>query len=415
MMKILPHFYSYLASIARSAIADCAYCTQFTNIIKSEKFIVNVGDYMALTENVYIENKTKNIGELVKWFRENLAGEYTFGDYSGLDFSECNLQGLDFRYANFRKSIFKQASLLNSSFERASFRNASMEDCVLDNCSIHEADFSNAMLKNSSFINAKAKAGLIDDEEWQFVGFLPVSFRDSDLTGADFTNADLTGADFSGAILTDTVFTDAILDDAVFSNCVDQLSNEQQRRTIIQRNCSIPNANKGNIAAAGSFDAEIRQMSQPRYTSYFVMEQLDNVPNIPSPKITEVQKISNLMNIDGIDYFSRYCLISDSLKKLIEIYLPGYGFELAAYLDSAKPIVTALWIFNPQVCSDFEAVYRTDGHVSHLTLTGVDTPRIFIVKSPKGIRSIIIHLAVAESMLRRNICGLKLTRILECT
>ena len=330
-----------------------------------------------------------------------------------MDFSECNLQESDFRYANFRKSIFKQASLANSSLERARFRNSSMDGCILDNCSIHEADFSNASLKKSSFLSAKAKVGLTDDEEWQFVGFLPVSFRDSDLTGADFTNADLTGADFSGAVLTDTVFTGAILNDAVFSNSIKQLSNEQQRRTIILSNCSIPHSNRGNIVTTGSFNADTRQMSQPRYTSYFVMEQLDNVPSIPSPKITEVQKISNLMSINGIDYFSRYGLISDSLKKLMEIFMPGYNFELAAYLDSAKPVVTALWILNPQICSDFEAVYRTDGHVSHLALTGADTPRIFIVKSPKGIRSLIIHLAVAESMLRRNICGLKLTRILE--
>jgi len=39
--------------------------------------------------------------------------------------------------------------------------------------------------------------------------------------------------------------------------------------------------------------------------------------------------------------------------------------------------------------------------------------RVYGEESPKGIRSIIIHLAVAESMLRRNIIGLKLTRILQ--
>jgi hypothetical protein len=90
--------------------------------------------------------------------------------------------------------------------------------------------------------------------------------------------------------------------------------------------------------------------------------------------------------------------------------MPGYHFELAAYLDSVKPDFTALWIFNPPVRSDFEVTYRTDGHVSQITPTD-DMPHIFMVKSPKGIRSIIIHLAVAESMLRRNIYGLKLTRL----
>ena len=419
MMKILPHFYSYLASIARFAIADCVDEVQFTGINKNGIFIVNVGDYMALTEKVYVEKKRKNAGALIEWFHENLVGEYIFGDYSGLDFSECNLQNLDFRYSNFRKSIFKQAVLTNSSFERANFCFANIEGCVLDNCPIHEADFSNAVLRNSSFINAKAKAGLINYEEWQFAGFLPVSFRNADLTGVDFTNADLTGADFTGALLTDTVFTDAVLDNAVFSSSAAQLSDEQKRGVILRENSGVTVANKSVIVTADCSGADvglktpISQMRQPGYTSYFVMEQLDNAPNIPPPNTKGVQRMTNLISIDGIDYFSRNALISDNLKKLIEVFMPGYSFELAAYQDSSKPVVTPLWIFNPPVCSDFEAVYKTDGHVSHIAFTNTDTPRIFIAKSPKGIRSIIIHLAVAESMLRRSICGLKLTRILE--
>ena len=421
MMKILPHFYSYLANIARVAIADCANCPQFIKVIKNEKFIVEAGDYLALTENVYIENKAKNAGELIEWFHGNLPEDYTFGDYSGLDFSGCNFQNSDFRYASFRNSIFKQAFLAHSSFERASFRYADMEGCVLDNCCIHETDFSNAVLRNSSFINAKAKAGLVDDKEWKFAGFLPANFCNSDLTGTDFTNADLTGADFSGAILTDTVFTDAVLDNAIFSSNADQLSTEQKQsiKIQIQGTCAAPSAVKGIAGTAGFSGTNKAMLTHsdqiiiPRVTSYFVMEQLDNIPNIPPPKTTEVQKMTNLMNINGIDYFTRYSLISDDLKKLIEIFMPGYNFELAAYLDSEKQDVITLWTFNPPVCGDFETVYRTDGHVSHITPTD-DMPRIFMVKSPKGIHSIIVHLTVAESMLRRNIYGLKLTRILEC-
>ena len=90
--------------------------------------------------------------------------------------------------------------------------------------------------------------------------------------------------------------------------------------------------------------------------------------------------------------------------------MPGYAFEFAAYLDSEKQDVTVLWIFNPPVLDDLESTYKPDGHVSGITSI-VDTPPIFMVKSPKGACSIIIHLAVAESMLRRNILGLKLTRL----
>jgi uncharacterized protein YjbI with pentapeptide repeats len=100
-----------------------------------------------------------------------------------------------------------------------------MEGCHLDNSAIFEADFSNAILRNASFKNAKAKAGLINEKEWKFPGFLPTSFRNADLTDADFTGADLTGADFTGAVLRGTDFTNAVLANAIFDGCLEGREN----------------------------------------------------------------------------------------------------------------------------------------------------------------------------------------------
>ena len=62
MIEALPDFYSYLTNIARFAIKDCVDKSPFADIDKNEKFMVNIGDYMAKTENIYTEQKNKVSG-----------------------------------------------------------------------------------------------------------------------------------------------------------------------------------------------------------------------------------------------------------------------------------------------------------------------------------------------------------------
>jgi len=220
MMESLPDFYSYLANIARFAIVECVDKSPFLDIKKNDIFRVSVGEYMAKTEPIFTESKHKSTRKLVDWFDEHLYHEYIFGDYSDLDFSEKVFDYIDFRYARFQNSHFNNTVFNGSILIGANFRNAIMEGCKLDNCSIFETDFSNALLRNASLTNTAAKAGLPDEKKWKYVGFLPASFHNSDLTSANFSGANLTGADFTGAILTNTDFTNAVLNHVNFTNAV---------------------------------------------------------------------------------------------------------------------------------------------------------------------------------------------------
>ena len=220
MLRALSDFYSYLTSIIRFTILSFADESPIANIDKNESFIANVGDYMAKTEPVYKEKKYKDAKKLIDWFGEQLYSKYIFGDYAGLDFSEKVFSNTDLRFARFSGAALKDTNLGGSSLIGANFRNADMERCRLDNCTIKEADFSNATLKNASFRYTRAKVGLTNEKEWEFVGFLPTIFRNADLTNADFTGADLTGADFSGAVLIGANFNNAILDKVIFDGCI---------------------------------------------------------------------------------------------------------------------------------------------------------------------------------------------------
>jgi len=217
LMQALPDFYSYLAVIARNALAGCAEEGAFADFIKNDKFVINVGDYMTKTETVHAKNRFKDADELTKWFCKRLCGKYNFGDYTCLDFSDKAFPCTDIRFAQFCGSVLKGTDFGGSTLIGCNFRNAIMEGCRMDKCSLSEADFTGAVIRDASLRKARAKSGLTDKREWKFAGYLPVCFRNSDLTNTDFTGAILIGADFTGANLSGANFNGALLDSAIFA------------------------------------------------------------------------------------------------------------------------------------------------------------------------------------------------------
>ena len=148
---------------------------------------------------------------------------------------------------------------------------------------------------------------------------------------------------------------------------------------------------------------------------YFVMEPDGNtlLPIAPKGEGSEVVVTTNLGRFSEIDYDARSELISDRLKLLMEMYLPKYDFVPVVYLDTAKNEQMVFWRFRPPQYDDFEADFRNDGIVSRITFNDDRYPIAFTARSPKGKRSIVVRLAVAESALRRCILGLKFTRVTE--
>jgi len=148
---------------------------------------------------------------------------------------------------------------------------------------------------------------------------------------------------------------------------------------------------------------------------YFVMEPLGNtlLPTAPKGGDAEVIVTSNLSRFEEIDYDARSELISDRLKLLMEMYMPKYDFSPVVYLDTAKEEQMVFWRFRPPQYDDYEASYRNDGTVSHIAFRDDRYPIAFTARSPRGKRSIIVRLAVAESALRRCILGLKFTRVTD--
>jgi hypothetical protein len=148
---------------------------------------------------------------------------------------------------------------------------------------------------------------------------------------------------------------------------------------------------------------------------YFVMESTENISLPPAPKndSAEIVIVSEVGKYIDVDYDYRSELISERLKLLMGMHMPGYDFKPVVYLDQPKEEKLVFWRFRPAPYSEYEAEYRNDGVISRLVLLGRNAPIVFTVKSPKGVRSVVARLAVAESALRRGILGIKFVKITD--
>lgn len=148
---------------------------------------------------------------------------------------------------------------------------------------------------------------------------------------------------------------------------------------------------------------------------YYVMEQLGKIllPAAPKGEGVEVIIASSVSRFNETDYDARSELISERLKLMMELFMPEYNFSPVVYLDSAKDEQMIFWRFRPPIYEKYQATFRNDGIVSHISFRGSHAPIVFTMRSPKGIRSIVVRMAVAESVLRRSILGLKFTKVMD--
>ena len=150
---------------------------------------------------------------------------------------------------------------------------------------------------------------------------------------------------------------------------------------------------------------------------YFVMEPQGDklLPLAPKGEDAEIVISSVLDRFYDIDYDMRSELISERLKLLLEMYMPRYNFRPVVYLDQPKEEQLIFWRFRPPTYTeDFQATYKGNGMLSHFVPPNNDVPIIFTARSPKrGVRSIVVRMAVAEGALRRGIFGVKFTQVTE--
>jgi hypothetical protein len=139
------------------------------------------------------------------------------------------------------------------------------------------------------------------------------------------------------------------------------------------------------------------------------MEQLENTS---APRFAEGATLIETLDLNPlktIDYASGQKLVSDRLKLVFEMFMPKLEFIPVVFSDK-KDILT-FYKFTPPLYEHCIPAYRIDNTVSRITFLNGPPPVIFTTKPQKNTYSAIVHLSVAESVLRRRILGLRFTKL----
>ena len=151
---------------------------------------------------------------------------------------------------------------------------------------------------------------------------------------------------------------------------------------------------------------------------YFLLKQLGTI-SIPREKKHEpgessVRVMENVASLRNFDYIAAESLVSDRVKLLLEQYLPEQEWQTCAFVDPQKQEQETFW-FLPPISYVPEDVGFANGLPCSVTVNNDDfaekSSGIFYIPNPKGTPFVIVHLSVAESILRRGFCGLLLERL----
>ena len=205
LLSCAASFFQYITAAFRFSILPCIKAEPFLSLRRADAFEINVGEYMAFTEAIYKENRTRSSQKTLDWFALRLEFAYAYESFCGLDLTNADLSEIDLRYADLSHAAlegtdFQDALLYGTRFCHANLRNADFRYSQL-----YEADFTGADLTNANFRAAEGYRGVPDHTDWFIPGYRSICFKNADLSRADFTRTKIRDADFTGATMNGTI------------------------------------------------------------------------------------------------------------------------------------------------------------------------------------------------------------------
>ncbi len=155
---------------------------------------------------------------------------------------------------------------------------------------------------------------------------------------------------------------------------------------------------------------------------YFLIKQSgtvtipkDTMAKDTSSEDPSVRIMQNVSSLDQFDYISQEHLISDPLKQLLEQYLPEQFWRPCVFVDTQKQEMKTFWFLPDLPYVPKKVVTASNGIPAYVYVDAQDfakkAPAILLIHVSKGMSFLVVHLSVAESILRRGICGLEIIRL----
>ncbi len=152
---------------------------------------------------------------------------------------------------------------------------------------------------------------------------------------------------------------------------------------------------------------------------YFLLKQLGNI-SIPKPENANqdepsIRIMQDISLLEKFDYLAVEALVSDRMKLLLEQFLLDLEWQPCAFIDPSKKKQIIFWYLPPLPYLPEQITFAPNGTPHSIQIKKEDfckkSPGIFRIPHPKGTPFVVVHLSVAESILRRGFCGLELVRL----
>lgn len=155
---------------------------------------------------------------------------------------------------------------------------------------------------------------------------------------------------------------------------------------------------------------------------YFLIKQSGTVSipkaqktEVASPEDPSVRITHDIPSLDKFDYIADEHIVSDTLKQLLEQYLPEQLWRPCVFVDTKALQYKTFWFLPPLSYVPERVVLNSKGMPAAVYVNAKDfaekAPCILHIRGAKNSSFIVVHLSVAESILRRGICGLELVRL----
>lgn len=135
MLEEVDKFHAYVIKLLRYSILEAINTESYINIEKSNRFIIQTGEYFDICDYIYIEEKNKDFKKLKSWINKREDTDcYMFEDFKGIDLSHEIYSEINFSYADFRKSNLNGAQFISCNLVGTKFSEYNLQEASFKNC-----------------------------------------------------------------------------------------------------------------------------------------------------------------------------------------------------------------------------------------------------------------------------------------
>lgn len=166
------------------------------------------------------QNIIADLSSKVNVFGNN---EWNRLNFSGIDFSNCDLSNTSFSGCDLSRSIFKNSKLINTNFECTKMVDVIFNNVIGIECNFQNADLTKMVIERSNFQKANFSFAIcngakIANSDLQYIDAYAASFKNVNLMSSNLSYSNLNKISLKGSNIADTILIHSFLGNANLEN-----------------------------------------------------------------------------------------------------------------------------------------------------------------------------------------------------